>query len=416
MLTDIEMKEMLVKALGHRSLKKVLIVPPDITRFYSNAGFITNFCYHYLVDKGVTVEIIPALGTHVPMTEEEIREMYGDIPLSCFFIHHWRTDVVRLGEVPGEYIAKITEGLWTEGVEVEVNRKVMDPTFDLVLSVGQVVPHEVVGMASHSKNLFVGLGGPDMIAKSHMIGALYGMERMMGQDHSPVRSIFDYGSEHFLNQVNILYMLTVCTAPEGKIQTHGLFIGENRKPFEDAIELAQKTNIEFLDKPIKKCVVFLDPKEFKSTWIGDKSIYRTRMAIEDGGELIILAAGIDKFGEDPENDRIIRKYGYSGKHKIFKWLKATKELQENMGVAAHLVHGSSDDRFTVRYAVRNISQKEIESVHYESASYDEMIKKYDPEKLKAGYNLVDGEKIFYIPNPALGLWINSSMFEAAKKK
>lgn len=412
-LSKEEIREALLRSLEGRTLKHVLIIPPDFTRFHSNSGYITNVYYHALVDMGCEVDILPALGTHVPVTKEEASIMFGDVPYEKFIPHNWRTDVTKLGEVPAEYLEEITEGLWRDPVSVEINRLVMDEKYDLILSIGQVVPHEVIGMANHSKNLFVGVGGSDMINKSHMVGAVYGMERMMGKDHTPVRKVFDYGMAHFLNERPILFVLTVTTAPGGNIHTHGLFIGDTRKALEAAIELAQEKNIDFVETGIKKCVVYLTPDEFRTTWLGNKSVYRTRMAIADGGELLVLAPGIERFGEDMQVDKLIRKYGYKGRINTLEQFEKpeNQDLRDNMGAAAHLIHGSSDGRFTITYAVKNITREEIESVGFQSADYDEMVERYDPEKLQYGYNtLPGGEEIYFIPNPALGLWINREKF------
>jgi len=412
-LTQEEIKTALLESLEGRSLKKVLILPPDFTRFHSNAGYITNVYYHALTEKGVQVDIMPALGTHVAVSEEQWTAMFGDIPYERMLVHNWRTDVVKLGEIPAEFLSEITEGLWNEPVNAEVNRLVMDESYDLIISPGQVVPHEVIGMANHSKNLFVGVGGSEMINKSHMVGAVYGMERMMGKDFTPVRRMFDYGMEHFLKERPIMFVLTVTTAPGGNIHTHGLFIGEGRECLTNAVKLAQEKNIDFVEHGLKKCVVYLDPSEFKSTWLGNKAVYRTRMAMADGGELIILAPGVERFGEDDRVDALIRKYGYRGRLKTLEEFKKPEntDLRENMGAAAHLIHGSSDGRFTITYAVKEISKEEIASVGFNAADYDGLAKKYNPEKLQYGYNTVDGEEIYFIPNPALGLWINREKFE-----
>ena len=412
-LSEEEIRRALLASLEGRVLRRVLILPPDFTRFHSNAGFITNVYYHALIEQGVEVDIMPALGTHEPVSESQLDAMFGDIPHDRFLVHDWRHDVVRLGEVPADYVSGITEGLWTEPVSVEVNRRVMDESYDLIISPGQVVPHEVIGMSNHAKNLFVGVGGSDMINKSHMIGAVYGMERMMGRDYSPVRRLFDYGMEHFLSGRPIQFVLTVTTAPGGVIRTHGLFLGEGRECLTNAVKLAQEKNIDFVEHGIQKCVVYLDPSEFKSTWLGNKAIYRTRMAMADGGELIVLAPGVEKFGEDAECDRLIRKYGYRGRLHTLEQFRNPEntDLQENMGAAAHLIHGSADGRFSVTYAVKNISLGEVEGVGYRSADYDSMAQKYDPAALQYGINIVDGEEIYFIPNPALGLWINKENFE-----
>ena len=412
-LTREEIEGLVLQSLEGRDVRKALLIPPDYTRYHSNAGLITNLYYHILTDRGAEVDILPALGTHVPVTEAEAADMFGDIPFSRFIAHNWRTDTVRLGEVPAEYLEEISEGLWHDPVSVEINRLVMDPSYDLILSVGQVVPHEVIGMANHSKNLFVGVGGSDMINKSHMVGAVYGLERMMGKDNTPVRKILDYALNHYLAERPIVFALTVTTAPGGVIHTHGLFIGDTRVTLEKAIALSQQKNIDFVETGIKKCVVYLEPTEFKTTWLGNKAVYRTRMAIADGGELIVLAPGVHKFGEDDQVDLLIRKYGYRGRlHTLEEFEKPeNQDLRDNMGAAAHLIHGSSDGRFTITYAVKNISQEEIAGVGFNPADYDEVAAKYNPETLQYGYNTVDGEEIYFIPNPALGLWINRETFE-----
>lgn len=411
-LSNAQISDLLEKSISGRKLNKVLIIPPDITRYHSNAGYITNAYYHML--KSVCeVDILPALGTHDPMTEEEVQDMYGDIPFDRFIVHKWRTDIMEVGVVPESYVSEITEGLWNKSVTMELNKVILDPKYDLIISVGQVVPHEVIGMANHSKNLFVGCGGKATIHQSHMIGAVFGMERMMGKDFTPVRKVLDYAWQNFLKDLPLLFVLTVTTAPENKIQTHGLFIGDTRKSLEDAIELAQTKNINFVKKGLPKCVVYLDPKEFRSTWLGNKAIYRTRMAVEDDGELIILAPGIVKFGEDEKIDELIRKYGYVGRDEVLRLFHKNEDLQNNMSAAAHLIHGSSDDRFNITYAVKNISLEEIKSVNFNAMNYDDAIKRYPVDQLKPGYNTLDnGEEIYFIPNPALGLWINEEKFKS----
>ena len=413
-LSEEEIKNCLLRSLEGQNPKRALILPPDYTRFHSGAGTITNIYYHALTERGAEVDVLPALGTHAPLSSAQREAMFGDIPADRFFVHDWRHDVVKLGEVPADYVSEITEGLWRDSVSVEVNRRVMDESYDLIISPGQVVPHEVIGMSNHAKNLFVGVGGSDMINKSHIIGAVYGMERMMGRDHTPVRKIFDYALERFLSDRPLLWVLTVTTALAGKICTHGLFIGEDRRCLTEAVKLAQKKNIDFVPHGVRKCVVYLDPEEFKSTWLGNKAVYRTRMMMADGGKLVILAPGVERFGEDPECDRLIRKYGYRGRMRTLEALDApgNEDLRANMGAAAHLIHGSSDGRFSITYAVKRISQEEVRGAGYDAADYDDLAAKYDPSKLSYGWNSVNGEEVFYIPNPALGLWIDREKFEA----
>lgn len=403
-ISDEELVNALKTAVEGRNLKKVLLLPPDYTRMYSGAGKITAAYYDMLKDS-CQVDIMPALGTHEPMTREECLAFFGEgVPFERILVHNWRTDVEKIGEVPAEFVSEVSEGLVNEKIDVEVNRRLLDKSYDLIVSIGQVVPHEVVGMANYSKNIFVGCGGSNMINSSHMLGAFYGMERIMGKDFSPVRKVFDYAHENFLKDIPLLFVLTVTTNKGDDTYIHGLYIGEKRDVFEEAVKLSQQINLIHVEKPFKKVVVYLDPREFKSTWLGNKSVYRTRMAIEDGGDLIVLAPGVKKFGEDDENDRLIRKYGYAGREKVLELVEKNDDLKENLSVAAHLIHGSSDGRFNITYCTEQLSEEEVKGVCFGYAPYEEMAKKYDPSVLTDGYHNVDGEEIFYISNPALGLW------------
>ena len=401
---DAELFDALKKSLDGKKLKKVLILPPDFTRMYSGAGKITAM-YYEILKEDCEIDIMPALGTHEPMTKAEWTAFFGEgVPFEKMIVHNWRTDVTKIGEVPGEFVSSVSEGLVTSKIDVEVNKRLLDKTYDLIISIGQVVPHEVVGMANYSKNIFVGCGGSNMINSSHMLGAFYGMERVMGKDFSPVRRVFDYAEEHFLSDVPLMYVLTVTTNKGDTTFIHDVFIGRKRELFEMAVAESQRVNLTHMQKPISKVVVYLDPREFKSTWLGNKAIYRTRMAIADGGELIILAPGVKKFGEDAENDRLIRKFGYCGREKVLELVKTEPELKNNLSVAAHLIHGSSDGRFNITYCTRELSGDEVRGACFGFIPYDEISKKYDPDKLTDGFNTVEGEEIFYISNPALGLW------------
>jgi len=398
--------------IGNR--KKVLAIPPDITRLPSRAGELTEFTWQYYGDK--LTDILPALGTHTPMSEHQISQMFGSTPKELFRIHNWRKDVITLGNVPSEFIFEVTDGAITFPWPAQVNKLLVSGNFDLILSIGQVVPHEVAGMANYNKNIFVGTGGAEGINKSHFIGAVYGMEKMMGRADTPVRKIFNYASEKYISQLPIIYVQTVVGLNrDGKLQTYGMFIGDDSSVFDKAAKLSLQVNFELVNNPIKKAVVWLYPEEFKSTWLGNKSIYRTRMALADNSELIVLAPGLKEFGEDEQIDKLIRKYGYMGTPHTLLQVNENEDLRQNLGAAAHLIHGSSEGRFNITYSPgktsRNLTKKEIESVGYKFADLDEMIARYDPKFLKEGYNsLPSGEEIFYISNPAIGLWAYKDRF------
>ena len=398
------------RALGPK--KRVLAIPPDFTRFNSYAGPLTEMAYDFYGD--ALTDVMPALGTHSPMTDGQISAMFGRVPRDRFRVHDWRNDVVTVGEVPAEYVREVSEGRVDYAWPAQVNKLLLDPSFDLILSIGQVVPHEVIGMANYTKNIFVGVGGSAGINRSHYLGATYGMERIMGRAKSPVRDVMEYARTHFVPQLPIVYVLTVMAKDmdTGGMAMKGLFVGDDFECFRLAAELSLETNFIMVDRPMQKCIVWLDPDEFKSTWLGNKAIYRTRMALADGAELIVLAPGLKEFGEDPAIDALIRKYGYKGTPHTLEATRENRELQDNLSAPAHLIHGSSEGRFRITYCPgEGMSREEIEGVGFDYAPLGEMMERYDVPSIRDGWNTVGGEEVYYISNPALGLWAHPDRFK-----
>jgi len=396
-------------ALGPR--RKVLALPPDATRGHSRAGLVLRLLREYYGD--ALTDVLPALGTHEPMSPAEIASMYPGVPAELFRVHDWRHDLVTLGRVPADYVKELSEGKLDYDWPAQVNRLVAQGGHDLVVSIGQVVPHEVAGMANHAKNVFVGTGGAEAIHRSHFLGAVYGMERIMGRADTPVRALFDYASREFATGLPLFYALTVVGPSEigdGSNDLRGFFAGMGRTCFEEAAALSASLNVELLDRPLRLALVRLDPGEFKSTWLGNKSIYRTRMAMADGGELVVLAPGLRRLGEDPTIDRLIRKHGYRGTPATMAAVDGDPELAANLSAAAHLIHGSSEGRFSVTYCAPGLGRETVEGVGFRYAELAEVEARYRPGRLEAGPNLVGGEEVFWIPNPALGLWATKARF------
>jgi len=414
-LTAADKREILTTALDRigGAPKRVLLLPPDITRLNSNAGELTAMLYEML-SPTAEIDILPTIGTHAPMTEGEIRDMFGDgIPLDRFHVHDWRNGVVHQGDIPGSMLSDWSEGRVDYSVSVDVD-KILFGGYDLILSIGQIVPHEVVGMANYTKNILVGAGGSDIINKSHFLGAVYNMERIMGRADTPVRCLFNHGARAMLSDLPIVYVMTVMARNDatGAMDMRGLYVGRDDETFEAGARLSQQVNLELLDEPLQKVVVYLDPHEFKSTWLGNKAVYRTRMAIADDGELIVLAPGLREFGEDKEIDRLIRKYGYNGTPATLDAVRDNDDLRANLSAAAHLIHGSSEGRFSITYCPGpGMTADEIRQAGFQAGDLAAMTERYNPRTLRDGVNqMPDGETVFYISNPALGLWALKSAF------
>ncbi|MFW6171567.1 MAG: lactate racemase domain-containing protein [Planctomycetota bacterium] len=404
-LTDQQLREALFEvfeSVGPR--QRVLALPPDFTRLHSHAGPLTCMVQAYYGER--LVDVMPALGTHEKMSDKQLDQMFPGLPKSLVREHNWRDDVATIGHVPAEFVREVTEGIYQQPWPVQLNKLIWEGNHDLILSIGQVVPHEVIGMANYNKNVFVGTGGSEGINQSHFIGAAYGMERMMGRTDTPLRRILNYAQDNFCQNLPLLFVLSVIGPDNhGENVVRGLFVGDDTECFELAGDLAAQVNVTRLDNELDKIVVYLHPEEFQSTWLGNKAVYRTRMAIADDGELVVLAPGVKMFGEDPEIDRLIRTYGYRTTPEIMRFVQENDDLQSNLSAAAHMIHGSSEKRFRIVYCPGGLTRDEIEGVGYTYAELEEMQSRYDPSALRDGWNTMpDGEKIFFIRNPALGLW------------
>ncbi|MFT3771664.1 MAG: lactate racemase domain-containing protein [Minicystis sp.] len=236
-------------------MRRALIIPPDFTRAHSGAGELTVILHERLVGR-THVEIMPALGTHAPMTEAEREAMFPGIPGGIFRDHDFRAGTARLGEVPASFIRQVSGGRLDFSIACELNRLLLEGGWDRIFSIGQVVPHEVIGIANHNKNIHVGVGGLDMINKTHFLGAVHGMERIMGRDRSPVRDVLNHADAHIARDLPpVTYLLTVRAREEGRgLVTRGLFAGEGDACFLDAARLCRAVNMDLLDRPLKNAL------------------------------------------------------------------------------------------------------------------------------------------------------------------
>ncbi|MGE4586824.1 MAG: lactate racemase domain-containing protein [Mangrovibacterium sp.] len=386
------------------SPKTILLLPPDITRGHSGAGAITNQLYHFF-SGSAEVYVMPTLGQHLPHSQAQNKWMFGDIPEERIMIHDWEKDGKHLGTIPAKYVSKLTQGKADWEIPVSINRVVMEEKWDLIINIGHVVPHEVLGFANHNKNYFIGLGGKETICASHMAAACYGIENNLGTLITPLRHCFNKAESEFLARLPDAYIQVVMKYNgNGQLVHSGFYCGDDLDTYLLAAEQSKAENITIVP-PLKKVVAVMQGNEFFSTWVANKAIYRTRKAMADGGELLIIAPGLKRFGEQAEVDRIIRKYGYTGTPNVMRAWKTNAELQDLSHATAHLIHGSSEGRFKITYAPGYLSREDVEGVNFCYMDYTEAIKRYNPEKLQNGFNTMpDGEEIYYISTPSAGLW------------
>jgi len=393
------------RARLHPNPKRVLLLPPDRTRAHSGAGWITQTLYRAISNE-CDVHVIPTLGQHVPHSPEENRWMFGSIPEDHIHPHDWRRGVTRVGNIPGKLVAETTEGVADWNIPVDLNTQLWNGGWDWIIHIGHVVPHEVLGFANHNKNYFIGLGGKETLCASHIAAGVYGIEKNLGCIVTPLRACFNWAENHFLRHLPDVYLQLVMRRDEsGNLAHCGIYAGDDLETYLQAARKSQAENITVFSQPLRKVVAVMQGDEFFSTWVANKAVYRTRMAMADGGQLLIIAPGLERFGEQPEIDRLIRKYGYDSTQRILKLWKENADMQDLGNGTAHLLHGTSDQRFTIRYAPGKLTRAEIESVHYQYADLADTLRRYPPAQMREGWNrLPDGEEIFFIQTPSAGLW------------
>jgi len=394
-------------------LKRVLLLPPDLTRAHCGVGWMTEKIYH-LLGEDCDVHVIPTLGQHIPHTEEENKWMFGSIPEERIHPHDWRDGVTHVGTIPAEVVKDTTGGVADWEIPVDLNSKLMDEQWDLIINLGHVVPHEVLGFANHNKNYFIGLGGKETICASHMAAAVYGIENNLGNLITPLRACYNWAEDNLLGDLPDVYFQIVMRRDENNDLVHsGIYVGDDLETYLMAARASREQNITVFEEPVKKIVAVMQADEFRGTWVANKAVYRTRMAMADGGELFIIAPGLERFGEQKEVDDIIRKYGYCGTPKAMEEYRVQEDLQEFAHATAHLLHGSSEGRFTIRYAPLSLTKEEIEGVNYEYADLQEALERYNPETMKEGWNTMpDGEEVFFISTPSAGLWATRERLES----
>jgi len=388
-----------------KDFRRVLLLPPDLTRAHSGAGWITETLYK-LLPASCDTHVIPTLGQHVPHTPEENRWMFGSIPNDRIHAHDFRNGCVSVGEIPAEVVREKTSGRVDMPIPVGLNKMLMSEKWDLVINVGHVVPHEVLGFANHNKNYFIGLADKALMCAAHLTSAIVGIENNLGNLITPVRACFNWAEEKFLGHLpDVYFQVVMQRSPEGQLVHSGIYVGDDLETYLQAARRSAKQNITLFDEPVQKIVAVMQADEFRSTWVANKAIYRTRLAMADGGELLIIAPGLERFGEQPEVEEIIAKYGYCGTPRTLELMKTNKDLQEHANATAHLMNGSTEGRFRVTYAPGKLTKQQMESVHFGYADLNETLKRYDPSKLTEGWNTMpDGERIYFINTPSAGLW------------
>ena len=354
--------------------ERVLAIIPDKTRD-DNTHLLFPIANEFLSKRGVAAfDVLVAQGTHPPMTEAQklLKIGYTDFD-GRLFDHRWDEpeELITLGELSADTVRELTGGLIEQSVTVSINKLFAPGTYDTVLVFGATVPHEVAGFAGGAKYFFPGVAGPELTHTTHWLGALAGIENIIGQVDTPTRRLIEAATE--LIDAQIISLNTVVSREaNGELVTYALFAGEIREAFRRATEVSRQIHIRYTGRKYKKVIALLDP-HYDELWVGGKASYKLGAIIEEGGELIIYAPHLTKLSET--HGALIEKYGYAPLESVRDMLGVSQELRENLCIAAHLAHVAyagrvdAEGRIVPRYRITMASGLDEETCRRVNLGY-----------------------------------------------
>lgn len=340
-LVNLENSEILSKTIEQaldviRPGERVLAIIPDKTRD-DNTHELFPIASDCLTKRGVaSFDALVAQGTHPPMSETQKLSKIGTMDFrGSLFDHRWDDpdELIKLGELSGEMVRELTGGLIDQAVPVSINKLLAPGIYDTVLVFGATVPHEVAGFAGGAKYFFPGVAGPELTHTTHWLGALAGIENIIGQVETPTRRLIEAAAD--LIPARIISLNTVVSRNNGALVMYALFTGDIREAFRRAAEVSRKVHIRYTGRKYKRVIALLDP-HYDELWVGGKASYKLGAIIEEGGELIIYAPHLTKLSET--HGELIEKYGYAPLESVRDMLGVSQELRENLCIAAHLAH------------------------------------------------------------------------------
>lgn len=338
---------------------RVLAVIPDKTRDDNTDRLFPIVSQELAGRRAARFDALVAQGTHPPMTDAEKRAKIGagaaDIPLlGELFDHHWDrpAELTTLGALTAAEIASLTGGLMRTDVPVQLNRRLAPGTYDYILVLGAVVPHEVAGFAGGAKYFFPGVAGPELTHLTHWLGALASIENVIGRVETPTRHVIEAAADRVTTPV--LGFTSVSTRDAAGLHTHALFTGGLRETVRQAAAVSAQVHIRYTGRRYKRVVALLD-EHYDELWVGGKASYKLGGVIENGGELVIYAPHLK--GISTTHGALIEKYGYAPLERVREMVEGSDELRANLCVAAHLAHVSyagrlaADGRVEPRYRI-----------------------------------------------------------------
>ena len=314
--------------------KKVLLIVPDGTRT-APVGLLFKTVFDSIGNDAGQLDVMIALGTHQPLNDDAINhrleltseERSGKFGKVQVFNHEWDNPqaLTKIGTIPASRIGELSGGLFEMDVPVEINNKIFD--YDLLMVLGPVFPHEVVGFSGGNKYLFPGIGGPEILNFFHWLGAVISNPKIIGAGYTPVRAVVDEAAA----MVPVSRAAFCMVVHKNKLA--GLYVGTPEGAWQEAANLSDKLHITYKEKPFQT-VFACCPTMYEDLWTGGKCMYKLEPVIADGGELIIYAPHISQVSVT--HGEGIESIGY---HVRDYFLKQWDKFKDHpWGLLAHSTH------------------------------------------------------------------------------
>lgn len=315
--------------------KRVLLIIPDATRT-APLPLLFDAIFHEIRPTCRDLDVLVALGTHPPMSDAQIAKLLGIDERERgrlfyqmqTFNHEWdRPDrLTTLGTLSKEETSELSNGLLSLEVPVQINSRIED--YDLLLVLGPVFPHEVVGFSGGNKYFFPGIAGPDILNFFHWLGALITNHEIIGVKDTPVRRVVNAAAAMIPKTRRAITFVV-----SSDCSLHGLFYGTPESAWNEAADLSSKVHIKRCEKPFQQ-ILSCAPPMYDELWVAGKCMYKMEPVVADGGELIIYAPHMDEISVT--HGKLIEQVGYHVRDYFTKQWDKFKDVP--WGVLAHSTH------------------------------------------------------------------------------
>jgi len=394
-----------------RSTGKVGLLIPERLRLQLGTASAVMAAYDAFIARGRQVELLVAATPGEAQSPAVIAALLPGVPAELIFCHAWRDAGISLGEVPRDVVAAHCGGMVDSPLPITLNAALCDGRYDGLLNLELVLPHAQLGFTGPPQNLVWGHAGLATHQAAADLAARTGWENNLANLVPPLRQCLAWGAKELLNGgliklPPIAHLAIVCGDDSHRRRAPlALYAGPDDECYLLAALLARKQNVAALDEPLPRVVALLSGDQFDTLWSAVEVVSCLRMALNAGGELLLIAPGLIELSSDAATAALVARHGYAGAAELAAAARREPELAAEAVAAAHLRQGSTEGRFWITVATDGLDAETLRRANLKHVELSEAYLRYRPAHRRGGWNTTDdGEKFYYVPNPAEGLW------------